>query len=66
MQNIFAPYPEFLCIDATYKLTEVLFPVFLLLVEGQSEVAAVFLLPEETEESMTQVMAIFKKHNILN
>lgn len=45
MKNIFAAYPEFVCIDATYKLLEFHFPVHIILVEdgnGQSEIAAVF------------------------
>ena len=49
-KNIFSSYPEPVCIDATYKLLELRFPVYIMLVEdgnGQSEVAAVFLLLEE-------------------
>ena len=66
MNEIFASYPEFLCIDATYKLLELRFPVYLMLIEdgnGQSEIIAVFLLAEETKDSVMSVIDIFKKHN---
>ena len=66
MKDVFAAYPELVCIDATYKLLELRFPVYIILVEdgnGQSEIAAVFLMLEETEESMSQMMSFFKKEN---
>ena len=66
MKDIFAAYPEFICIDATYMLLELRFPVYFLLVEdgnGLSEIAAVFLMPEETEESMSHMIDFFKKEN---
>ena len=65
MKQIFRAYPELVCIDSTYKLLELRFPVYIMLVEdgnGQSEVVAVFLLLEETQESLSK-MSIFKKHN---
>ena len=67
MKDIFAAYPEFVCIDATHKLLELRFPVYISLVEdgnGLSEIAAVFLMPEETEESMSHMIDFFKKENI--
>ena len=66
MKQFFSAYPELLCIDATYKLLELRFPLYLMLVEdgnGSSEIAAAFLLLEETEASMVKVMDIFKKKN---
>ena len=45
MKQIFRAYPELVCIDSTYKLLELRFPVYIMLVEdgnGQSEVVAVF------------------------
>ena len=63
MRQVFKAYPELLCVDATYKLLELRLPLYILLVEdvnGQSEVAAAFLLLEETAVSLTE---IFKKHN---
>ena len=59
-------YPELVCIDATYKLLELRFPVYILLIEdgnGQSEIVAVFLLLEETEASLSKMLEIFKKYN---
>ena len=66
MRHVFCTYPEILFIDATYKLLELRFPVYVLLVEdgnGQSELAAVFLLLEETEISISAMVNAFKKRN---
>ena len=66
MRQVFKAYPELLCVDATYKLLELRLPLYILLVEdgnGQSEVAAAFLLLEETAVSLTEIINIFKKHN---
>ena len=65
-KQIFSAYPELICIDATYKLLELRFPVYIMLVEdgnGQSEIVAVFLLMEETEQSIKSMVGIFKNHN---
>ena len=61
-------YPKFVCIDATYKLLELHFPVYMLLIEdgnGQSEnnCCSIFLLLEETEASLSEMLEIFKKYN---
>ena len=66
MKQIFAAYPELICIDATYKLLELHLPVYIMLMEdgnGQSEIAAVFLLMEETEQSIKSMIGMFKKQN---
>lgn len=66
MKQVFSAYPEILFVDATYKLLELRFPVYVLLVEGgngQSELAAVFLLMEETELSISAMVDAFKKQN---
>ena len=66
MKQIFSAYPELICIDATHKLLELRFPVYIMLVEdgnGQSEIVAVFLLMEETEQSIKSMVGIFKNHN---
>ena len=66
MKQIFSAYPELFCIDATYKLLELRFPLYIILVEdgnGCSEVAAAFLLIEETEASLQKVMDLFKERN---
>ena len=66
MKQIFAAYPELVCVDATYKLLELRFPVYVMLIEdgnGQSEIAAVFMLLEENEASISSMVSAFKKHN---
>lgn len=66
MKQVFSAYPELICIDATYKLLELRFPLYIIMVEdgnGCSEVAAAFLLLEETEESLQKVMNVFKERN---
>ena len=55
MRDIFFAYPELVCVDAIYKLLELRFPVYVMLVEdgnGQSEIAATFMLLEENEVSI--------------
>ena len=64
MRDIFSAYPEL--VDAMYKLLELRFPVYVMLVEdgnGQSEIAATFMLLEENEASITCMVGFFKKHN---
>lgn len=66
MKQIYNSYPELLCVDATYKLLELCFPLYIFLVEdgnGQSEIVAAFLLLEETEQSIKAMVNIFKKNN---
>ena len=66
MRQVFSAYPELICIDATYKLLELRFPVYVMLAEdgnGLSEIVAVFLLLEETEHSVKRMISIFKKYN---
>lgn len=66
MKQSFSSYPEFLCVDATYKLLELRLPLYILLVEdgnGESEVAAAFLLLDENESSLTNISRIFKEEN---
>ncbi len=65
MKDIFAAYPELVCVDATYKLLELRFPVYVMLIEdgnGLDEMVAVFLLLEETAEYISAMVNIFKKH----
>ncbi|XP_062522977.1 zinc finger SWIM domain-containing protein 1-like [Corticium candelabrum] len=66
MKRAFDAYPEILFIDATYKLLELQFPLYIILIEdgnGQSEIASAFLLLEETETSLSKIMSIFKEYN---
>lgn len=66
MKNIFSTFPELVCVDATYKLLELRFPVYVMLIEdgnGQSEIVAVFMLLEENATSILAMVNAFKKHN---
>uniref|UniRef100_A0A1X7U337 ZSWIM1/3 RNaseH-like domain-containing protein n=1 Tax=Amphimedon queenslandica TaxID=400682 RepID=A0A1X7U337_AMPQE len=66
MKDMFAAYPAILFIDATYRLLQIRFPVYLLLCEdgnGQSKIVAVFLLLEENQLSLKCMITFFKNHN---
>ena len=66
MKSTFAAFPEILLIDATYKLTDLRMPVYLMMVvdgNGQSEIVCVFVTVLETEESMNKMVEVFKLHN---
>lgn len=66
MREIFQAYPEFLCIDATYKVNDLRMPLYILLVEngnGQSEIVGMWLVADETEEMMTEMIKLFKDQN---
>ena len=57
MKKAFDAYTEILFIDATYKLLELRFPLYIILIEdgnGQSEIAAAFLLLEEKKTSLSK------------
>lgn len=66
MKSVFSSYPEVLLIDATYKLTNLRMPVYLLMSidgNGQGEIVMVFLTALETEEAITKMMKAFKTAN---
>ena len=66
MKHSFSCYPELLCIDAAYKLLELRFLHFLMLIEdgnGQSIIVTSFLALNETEATFYKMVALFKKHN---
>ena len=65
MKNIYM-FPEILLVDATYKLLDLCIPVYLLLAvdgNGLSEIVALFILTEETEETIQTVLNVFKAKN---
>nr|XP_047141366.1 zinc finger SWIM domain-containing protein 1-like [Hydra vulgaris] len=67
MHSVYNAYPEFLCMDATYKLLEIRLPVYILLCEdgaGESEIAAVGLLAREDAASLSWFIERFKSYNI--
>ncbi len=66
MKQSFSSYPEFVCIDATYKLLELRFSLYIMLIEegnGLSEIVAAFLVLEETEALLSKIADIFKEEN---
>ena len=66
MKSIFSSYPEVLLVDATYKLTDLRMPVYLMMCidgNGQGEIVLVFLTAVETEESIAKMVQAFKKFN---
>ena len=65
MKQAFDAYPEFICLDAMYKLLELGFPVYLVCEDanGQSEIIAVCLLASEDADSIRWMIDVFKKHN---
>jgi zinc finger SWIM domain-containing protein 3 len=66
MQSNFRSFPEVVMVDATYKLTNLRMPVYLMLCidgNGQSEIVACCVTSLETEDGMTAMANAFKKHN---
>jgi zinc finger SWIM domain-containing protein 3 len=66
MKKFFGQYPELLMMDATYKLTNVRMPVYVMLCVGplgESEIVAVFLTDSEDTASLTEAMQCFKQRN---
>ena len=66
MKSVFSSYPEVLLVDATYKLTDLKMPVYLMLCidgNGQGEIVLVFLTAVETEEFIAKMVQAFKKFN---
>ena len=66
MKEAFNAYPEFICLDAIYKLLELGLLTCLMLCEdsnGQREIVAVCLLVTEDSSSMTWMMNTFMKEN---
>ena len=50
MKELFAAFPELMCVDATYKLLELGFPVYVMVCvdsNGQTEVVAACILVAE-------------------
>ena len=66
MKQVFAAYPQLVCVDATYMLLKLRFPVYVMLIEdgnSLSKIAAMFLLLEENEGSLSSMVNAFKKYN---
>ena len=66
MRKVFSEYPEFLCVDATYKVNDLRMPLYLLIVEngnGQSEIVGIWVVANESEETIQAMVDIFKDQN---
>ena len=66
IRQVFAEYPEFLCVDATYKVNDLRMPLYLLIAEngnGQSEIVGVLVVANESEETIQAMVDIFKDQN---
>lgn len=66
MQKNFSMYPEFVMIDATYKLNDLRMPLFILLIvdgNGQSEIVALWITADECKDTITKMLQAFKMHN---
>ena len=66
MLTTFQAYPELLCVDATYKLLQIVFPTYIFLCEdsnGLSEAVAVCLLTMEDTDCIKWMVETFKKFN---
>ena len=68
MKVNFAAYTEVLCVDATYKLTELCMPVYLMLTidgNGQNDIVTVFITANETKVAIMKMIESFKAANPL-
>ena len=66
MKESFTAFLEFICINATYKLLELDFPVYVMVCidsNGQTEVVAASILVTENAQSITWMMNTFIQHN---
>jgi len=66
MRAFFAAYPELVLLDATYKLTNVRMPVYVLLcigANGESEVVGIFLTTHEDSATLQELFGQFKAKN---
>ena len=66
MKNLYNMFPEILLVDAVYKLLDLRIPGYLLLtVDGDdlSQIAALFIVAEETKEIIQTVLNVFKVKN---
>ena len=66
MRSAFASYPELLLIDATYKLNDLNMPLYVLMIvdgNGESEIVCLWLTQFVDQETITELVQEFKKHN---
>ena len=66
MRTVSSSYPEVLLFDATYKLTDLRMPLYLLMAfdsNGHAEIAGVYLTVNETATLLRQMLTAFKRLN---
>ena len=66
IREMYASFPEMLFVDATHKLNELRITLYIVLTEdgnGESEIVAVWLVVNEDESSIKQMVTLFKKYN---
>jgi zinc finger SWIM domain-containing protein 3 len=66
MQKIFAKFPELLVVEEPYSVDELGMFMYLLMIvdgNGQSEIVCTFLAVEAGDETVKQVIQLFKTHN---
>ena len=66
MKVVYSSYPEVLLVDATYKLTNLRMPVYILMAidgNGQGEIVMVCLTALENECAITTMVQAFKRNN---
>ena len=66
MKDVFDKFPELILTDATYKLLDLNLPLFVLMVvdgHGLSQVAAIFIVSDETQVPVESAIKFFKKNN---
>ncbi|KAJ8971664.1 hypothetical protein NQ314_000589 [Rhamnusium bicolor] len=65
MKRCFSNYPELLLPDATYKLNNLRMPLYILMEIDGNFVACTFILQHENSISISYMLNIFKKQNLL-
>ena len=66
MKSVYSSYPEVLLVDATYKLTNLRMPVYILMAidgNGQGEIVMICLTALENECAITTMVQAFKCNN---
>ena len=66
MRKMFEKFPEVLLIDATYKLTELRLPLFVLMSvdgNGEGEIISLWVVSGEFRETSREMMKVFKRGN---
>ena len=66
MQKVFEVFPEVTFVDGTYKLNDRDMALYIMCVvsgNGETEVAAFWMVSKEDEETLERVVQLFKNHN---